>query len=198
MSKKLVAGVKFNINPANSGHIVCNKINAPINQYFYLDTICTAVPDKGFEFSSWVENLKNNATRTISTSTVGANSLISLLDIFGIKQNDTGATLTPQFGSFTGNFKALPPAIPPEYLLTLFGIMISTFAPSIFKWLNGLRQRKNLRKLIHRIDSEHSNLNRIVLDNEIMHFYTKGKIGDSHYALLKDKISEYYPDTTKH
>jgi hypothetical protein len=64
----------------------------------------------------------------------------------------------------------------------------------VVKWL---KTEKNLRKLIDRIDSEHSNLDRIVLENEIMHLYTKGKISDSHYTLLKDKISEYYPETTK-
>jgi hypothetical protein len=129
---------------------------------------------------------------------VSSSFLNPLLNIFGIRQNDTGAALNvTHFGSFTRNFRALPPAIPPEYLTVLFGIMVGTFAPSFLKWLNGLRQRKNLRKLIDRIDSEHSNLDRIVLENEIMHLYTKGKISDSHYTLLKDKISEYYPGTTK-
>jgi len=166
-SKNVIAGVTFNINPANSGHIICNKIYPPINQYFYLwsGTICTAVPNKDFGFNSWVENLNNNSSRTISTSTVDISSLNSLLNLFGIKQNDAGANLnTTQFGSFTANFKALPPALPPEYLLTLFGIMLGTFVPSVFRWLNNLRQRKNLRKLVDKIDSEHSGLDRIELD----------------------------------
>ena len=199
ISNKVVTGVTFKIDPANSGFITCNKMTPPINQYLYLwsGTTCTAIPNKGFEFSSWVQNLKNNSSRTIRTSN-NDSSLNSFLDFFGIKKNDAGATLNvTQFGSFTGHFKALPPLIPPQYLVTLLGIMIGTLAPPIYRWLNSSRQRKNLRKLIDRIDSEHSKIDRIVLDNEIMRLYTKGKIADSHYALLKDKISEYYPDPTK-
>ncbi|MFZ0510855.1 MAG: hypothetical protein WAM14_04545 [Candidatus Nitrosopolaris sp.] len=65
------------------------------------------------------------------------------LDIFGIKPNDPAATLdNTQFGNFTANFKAVPPPTPPEYLVTLFGIMVGTFAPSLFHWLNGLREKK--------------------------------------------------------
>ena len=54
-----------------------------------------------------------------------------------------------------------------------------------------------MRKLVDRIDSEHDKLDRITIENQIMNLYTKGKINDSHYTLLKDKISEYYPDTKK-
>jgi hypothetical protein len=68
--------------------------------------------------------------------------------------------------------------------------MVGTFASSFLKWLNGLRRRKNLRKFIDRIDPEHSNLDRIVLENEIMHLYTKGKISEQRYKLLTEKLSD--------
>jgi hypothetical protein len=100
-----------------------------------------------------------------------------------------------KFGNFTANFKTFPPTIPPEHLITLFGIMIGTFGPSVFRSLNGSRQRKNLRKLIDIIASEHDKLDRITLESQILRLYTKGKLNDSHYTLLKDMISEYYPDT---
>ena len=49
-----------------------------------------------------------------------------------------------KFGSFTANFKALPPAIPSEYLLGLFTIVASTIIgwsiPSIIGWTKSKRQ----------------------------------------------------------
>lgn len=140
-------------------------------------TECIAQPNKDFQFSGWVENLNRNSTAPLGDS--------------------SGNLTVNRYGTFTANFKSLPPPIPPEYLLTLFGIMLGTFTPSILHVVNGWRQRKNLSKLIERIDSGHGKLDRNTLENEIMRLYTKGKINDSHYTLLKDKISEYYTDTKK-
>jgi hypothetical protein len=48
----------------------------------------------------------------------------SLCSTLGMKPNDTSATFdVNRFGSFTANFKAIPP---PEYLIPLYGIIVST------------------------------------------------------------------------
>ena len=112
LSDKLAVGVKLVIHPANSGKIFC-KINDIDNEYpsgiyLFLDTgtICRAESNKDFQFTGWVKNLDQNST---------------------IRLNDIGAELTVnRFGTFTANFKPLPPPIPPEYLAPLYAIIIST------------------------------------------------------------------------
>jgi len=87
-TNKVAAGVTFNINPNDSGQVVCNKnTEAPISQYLYigLETQCTALPNKGFEFTSWVEDSGDNSTKIINVSTVSDSPLNSFLDIFGLK-----------------------------------------------------------------------------------------------------------------
>ena len=129
IDNKVVAGVEFNINSSNSGHITCNNIDSPINQYLYVSSgkNCLAVPNKGFEFSNWIEKLVHNATRTVLTSKVSDSPLNFFLDSFGIRPNDTSAALNvTQFGSFTANFKDLPPPISPEYWIPLYGVIVST------------------------------------------------------------------------
>ena len=126
---KVAAGVTFDINPINSGHIVCDKIESPTNQYLYVGfgITCAAQPNKGFEFSSWNENLGHNSTRSIMTSNSTGSPLKAFLDILGIKTDDPAATFNvTQFGSFTANFKALPPPVPPEFWVPLFTIIAST------------------------------------------------------------------------
>jgi hypothetical protein len=135
-----VAGVTFNINPPNSGQITCNnKVITNLHFYIGAGTQCIAEPNKGFQFSSWIEQLRLKSSRTINASTVSRNPLIdSFLGIFGIHQKDNAANFTvTQFGNFTANLKEIPPPIPPEYLLTLFGIMLGTFITSLFRWVNG-------------------------------------------------------------
>jgi hypothetical protein len=64
------AGVSFDINPFHGGYIECNDIVVPANRIFYVDfrTQCTAQPNQGFQFSSWIENSEGNSSRTISAS----------------------------------------------------------------------------------------------------------------------------------
>jgi len=112
-----------------------------IKQYFYLfsGTTCTAIPHKGFEFSSWVENLQPNSTRTIRVSKGSDSLLTPLLIDFGIIPHDNESTINAQFGSYTANFKALPPPIPPEYVATLFTVVATAFigswlTPTVIGW----------------------------------------------------------------
>ena len=61
------------------------------------------------------------------TSNSTGSPLKAFLDILGIKTDDPGATFNvTQFGSFTANFKALPPPVPPEFWVPLFTIIAST------------------------------------------------------------------------
>jgi YVTN family beta-propeller protein len=57
-SYKVASGIIFNINPPNSGKIICNKEVYPTNIYLYVDTgtNCTAQPNKDFGFNTWVES----------------------------------------------------------------------------------------------------------------------------------------------
>jgi len=206
VSNYVVTGAAFDINPPNSGLIKCNKNQTtPINQYLYLrsGTTCTADPNKGFEFSGWVENLSHNSTSTLSTTNSTDSASSSILDFFGIKPNDTATTFNPtKFGSFTANFKAVPPPIPPEYLLAIFGLTVSIIIPSIFRWINGWRQRRNLDKCIKKIYSEKSKTlgqqdaekevrysSKDDAEKEVRYLYIKGKISESHLEKLNEMIA---------
>ena len=123
-------GVAFNAQPLNAGNIECGKDKpVPIVQQFYMypGSKCTAKPNQGYEFVSWQENLGGNSTQILESST--PNTWISsfrdsILDFLFLKPDKPEATLKiTKFGSFTANFKALPPPIPSEYLIALFGIV---------------------------------------------------------------------------
>ena len=50
-----------------------------------------------------------------------------------------------KFGNFTANFERLPPAIPPEYLATLFTVVVTAFVgswltPSFIEWRKAKKQ----------------------------------------------------------
>jgi hypothetical protein len=62
--------------------------------------------------------------------------------ITSIPLSDASATLTVnRYGTFTANFKPLPPTIPPEFLVLLVGIILS----SLFGWSKGagLKRERN-------------------------------------------------------
>ena len=152
-TNKVVARVSFTLSPSNAGQIICNGITSPLNRYFYVsaDTECVAKPNKGFEFSSWAENSDDNSTRTIKTST-NTSILESFLDFLNIKPNDPTATLNnTQFGNFTANFNKLPPPIPSEYLIPLYGIIITTIVgwsiPSLIGWFRAKMDSRRIESI---------------------------------------------------
>jgi YVTN family beta-propeller protein len=173
-SNRVAAGVKFNIYPANSGKIICNTKEYPTNTYLFVDTgtKCTAQSNRDFGFTSWAENLNRNSSIPLS---------------------DASSTLTVnRYGTFSANFEPLPPAIPPDILLLLFGIILSSLIgwsiPSIMGWVKTRTQRKYLKKCINQIGK----LDRNAIEEMITEYYVDGKISEPHRQLLKDKISEYY------
>src|SRR2546423_850930 len=59
-SDRVIAKTRFNVSPsADSGRIKCGMKDVPTNQDQELEsfTRCTAIPNNGFKFSSWTEDL---------------------------------------------------------------------------------------------------------------------------------------------
>ncbi|MGA9941631.1 MAG: YncE family protein [Nitrososphaeraceae archaeon] len=208
-ANKVVAKVTFSTEPFNGGRIECDKdkLTAPIGQQFYVysGSQCTAKSNQGFEFVSWQENLGGNSTQLLTFSSP-SNIVDSILDFFNMKPDKQEATLNiTKFGSFTANFKALPPPIPTQYVATLITIVATAFigswlTPTVIEWRN---RRKQVSKLDHchneaknlyndgKLDSNDiEKLNK--LKDKITDEYTKGKINKEQYDKLGNEISISY------
>ncbi|MGH9980567.1 MAG: hypothetical protein ACRD6U_03315, partial [Nitrososphaeraceae archaeon] len=135
-------------------------------------------------------------------------SLDSIRDFFNIQSEDPEAKLKiTKFGTFTANFKELPPPLPPEYWGTLFGVLVSSV---IGGWLipnaiNFFSRKKQINKLDYfhtrigslfedkRIDeSDIQELND--LNKDITKAYTKGKLNQEYYTKVKNEISVLYKE----
>jgi YVTN family beta-propeller protein len=202
---KLAAGITFNIHPSNSGSVLCNNKEYPTNIYLYVanGTKCMARPAKGFEFSSWVENLPRNSTIPLNQSAISDSPWDSIRKLFGA--NDTSATFdVNRFGTFTANFKPAPPSVPPEFWIPLYGIIVSTIVgwsiPSIIGWIKSKRQRRRANRYHKRIHSLYTDNNKLyvndktlgTLETNIKNAYAEGKISEQHYNNLKDETSILY------
>ena len=102
-SNKVVAGVMFNVEPFNSGHIECDKdkLIAPLSRQFYVysGAECVAKPNQGFEFVSWEKNLKGNSTQFLQVAPAPY-IFDSILDLFHMKPDKPEATLNiTKFGA---------------------------------------------------------------------------------------------------
>jgi YVTN family beta-propeller protein len=203
---KVAAGVTFNIHPASSGGVWCNNKEYPTNIYLYVasGTKCIARPTKGFEFSSWDEN-RHNSTIPLNQSSISDSPWTSFLSILGIKQNDTSATFdVNRYGTFTANFKQVPPSVPPEYWIPLYGIIVSTIVgwsiPSILGWIKSktlIRRTTQYHKRIHSLYTDNGKLNENdktldILKTDIKNAYAEGKISEQHFNNLKDETSILY------
>jgi YVTN family beta-propeller protein len=196
LTKKVVAGVTFDINPLSGGQIFCNSLSAPISRFLYVPsgTGCSAEPNNGFEFTSWTQSLPDNTTVVVNASTPSGSSWTSFLEIFGIKSVDPAANLTvSRFGKFTAYFSPAPPPVPDGIWIALFSILLGTFMPSIIRWINGWRQRRRFYKYMEKeLPSEFKEKDRQGIEDKIAGLYAKGKINDSQYKILKDKIAANY------
>ena len=209
MSDSVVVKVTFKIEPVNAGHIECfanEKLIAPIAQEFYInaDTQCIAKPNGGFDFVSWQENLAGNSTQ-IKQLSPPPSTWDSFLDFLHIKPVKPAAALRiTKFGSFTANFKPLPPAIPSEYLVILFGIVTASvvgwLSPTIISSLKSRKEAKIVSTYHHAIESLYND-NKLdergikqldKLKNDISNDYAKGKISDKQYENTKNEISILY------
>ena len=204
----VIAAVKLSVNPFNAGHIECGKTRliAPVAQPFYISSgsECTARPNPGFDFVSWQENLGGNSSRVIQFASPPP-FYEPILDILNLTPDRPEAALNvTKFGSFTANFKATPPPIPPEYVATLITVVITTLVgslliPAIYGRLKSKRQTSRLnsfRRNIHlhgggNIDQLNTSL------NEIINAYSEGKISNEQYSNLKNEISILHKDIYK-
>jgi len=175
MTNNVVARISFNINPSiGAGGIYCTngqKILNSSNNIYDINTIlkCEARPNTGFTFGAWTGDLAS----------------------FDSNNNPVIQFPVTRYGKLTASFIQMTPiTIPPAFWAPLYGIIPGFFIPSIIHWLNHRRQRGYLNKHIDIIELEHPELNNI--NKEIEKLYVNGKLSDSHYKLLKDKISEHY------
>ena len=115
----------FSISPSNSGHITCDHREISTNTYVRVtpNAKCNAEVNKGFQFTSWIENLGHNATRRITSPTISNPLFSSFLNALGFSQNDNAALINASnYGSFSAIFEKVPPPIPQEYLIGLYTV----------------------------------------------------------------------------
>jgi YVTN family beta-propeller protein len=194
---KLRVGVSLEAEPSHAGQIECGGTDVPTNQYFYIDfaSSCTARANEGFQFTSWIEDLGNNSTRTINSTTPSYSPIKWITDALRIGTNDTTSTLTPtKFGNFIARFEQVPPPFPSEYLIPLYGIIVSSIVgwsiPSIVSWYRSKKEggrlftiHKEISRIyndgrVDRSDVESLDNVKIIIENE----YSKGNITSEHYA----------------
>jgi YVTN family beta-propeller protein len=202
---KLQSGVAFNLHPFLGGQIKCNNVDVPTNQYVYVDflTQCIAEANKGFQFTSWIENLGHNSTRAIGSSTNSNSPLNSFLNIFGAGSTDTSINfIVTKSGNFTAVFEKLPPPLPAQFWVSLYLVIASSIVgwsiPSIIGGIKTKIQGRRVSKYykdIDRLKSTKSIESRIDhLEERIRRAYESGKISEQHYNNLKNKISILYEE----
>ena len=196
----LVVTASFNIKPIDSGQIVCDKGKIPTNEYktIKLDSVCEAIPNNGFAFSSWVKrDLNSNSSLTITESTQSSNPLSNILSL-NPNDNDNNEFIIDSSGNFVANFRDAPPPIPDAIWIALFSILLGTFMPSIIRWVNGWKQRRRFYKYMkEELPSKYKEKDRQGIDGEIAELYAKGKINESQHKMLKDKIAGHYDQGSK-
>ena len=149
------------------------------------------------------------SSQTISTSANDKKSVFNILYDY-IAPKDNAAIFTiKHHGKFTANFIKGTPLIPTEYIIPLYGVIVSSIVgwsiPSIIGSIRAFNQRRRLRQyqkemdslyLDNRLDEEDiSKLDRII--GKIRIAYTKGKISEQHYNNLKNEISMIYEEIYK-
>jgi YVTN family beta-propeller protein len=209
LNKKLQVGTSFEVEPFHAGQIECDGIKSPTNQYVYVDfqSSCKAQANKGFQFSSWSEDLGNNSTRTINVSTASNSPIDWLTGALGGGANDTTATLTPsKFGKFVARFEEVPPPFPSEYLIPLYGIIVSSIVgwsiPSIISWIRVRREGRASDEYHKRIQSlyndgklDHADIKPLnKIRNDLSNTYAKGKISEQQYQNLKGETGVLYEE----
>ena len=168
-SNKVSAGVIFDVNPVNSGKVICNNTVYPTNTYIYVDsgTNCVAEPNKDFEFNNWVESPLTN--RNSSIPLVPANP--------SHPENLT----VDRYSIFTGNFKPVPPLIPPEYWALIIPVIIGWSIPSIAGWIKRRTQLEHLKECVNQIGK----LDRNAIEDKMKGYYVEGKISEGSSSISK-------------
>jgi YVTN family beta-propeller protein len=173
----VVIKVGFNVNPLNSGDIQCNGQLILLNTYFLYrngtNVTCTANPDQGYKFSSW------------SNIAYGSSNPLNL------KVSQYGGTITANFDQTLSLEQYLAIVIGPISIISV-----------IVGWFFRNRQRRYLSKYMTLIDVAYETLYKKnntkefllrlqLIRIEVTHLFKKGKISDSYYNILQNRISGY-------
>jgi YVTN family beta-propeller protein len=143
---------------------------------------------------------------------IGAQSILaSIAKFFNIQIGEPEAILKiTKFGTFTANFKELPPPLPPEYWATLFGVVVTAFigswlTPTIIRWRTAKKHQvrlndyqtelKDLRKDNKLDKNDMDNLDR--LRDKVISGYTRGDITKDQYDVLLKNLSIKYNEIFK-
>ena len=155
-----------------------------------------------------MQDLGSNSSRIISVSEGSESLWIRFLTSLGFGPKPGNFTVT-QFGNFTTNFEKLPPPIPDEYLIPLYGIIVSSIVgwsiPSIISGINTKRQERRLYSIHNKIDKLYDNGRLDSEDikpledllSEARDAYSKGKINNERFTNLKTEISVLYEEIFK-
>ena len=135
----------------------------------------------------------------------------SIKDFLNFKSDKPGTKLDlTKFGSFTANFRKLPPPIPGEYVATLFGIVVTAFisswlTPTIIGWRKAKKYQNKLNDYQNEIQDLYKdnkldkndipNLDR--LREKIISGYTRGDITKDQYDVLLKNLSIKYNEIFK-
>lgn len=185
----VLAGISFNVKPPNSGNINCNQEKMPSNHYvrYAIGTAldCKVAANAGYAFSSWTSDL----------NTADSNSTETTFKVF-------------RYGNLTANFVVpFQISFPKQYWEGLYVVLLSVIIPAvaswsipaILGWLSRRSQRQNFSQCMAAIIRIHDNYlhdNRYLKQleekrNEIADILTNGKITESQYGILNEKISYY-------
>ena len=133
-------------------------------------------------------------------------ALDSIVNYLNIEEYEPEAMLNiTKFGSFTANFKELPPPLPPEYWSSLFTVVVtaligSWLTPTIIGWRKAKRHQDKLNNYQQEIDNLDKNgkldkndiLNLDKLREKVISGYTRGDITKDQYDVLLNNVSTRY------
>ena len=202
-TNNVTAGVRFGITPPTAGTIVCNnqKITKNFTRYDIGSSIrCEARSNNGFQFSSWSGDFDLNRSPVISSVfdfiyySIYENKYASSMMNNAYNTNNIPSTtfVVSKYGTLTANFITAS-SIPPEFWAPIYGLIPGFFIPSAISWLNGRRQRKYFKESLGNIGKS----NKELVEKQITRLYSEGKINDSQYQILKEKIADHYIDKSE-
>jgi YVTN family beta-propeller protein len=187
-TNKILVGITFSLEPKDGGYIQCNRLygsNLYVRDEIGKDLNCEAIPAANYRFSSW------------------SGSMTSNLDVNNpkIKLNAS------RYGILTSHFVVpVNISIPPEYFLSLYGIVLGIILPPLIGLYFVRRARKNLGKYMKKIDKVYDSLRQdeaksshrlIRIREDIIEALEKGNINESHYSILENRISKYLDELSK-
>lgn len=190
----LLAGIRFMVNPSDSGQVYCNgKVISDGDYERYVadsEIKCRAESTSDYVFRSWSANVPLESSTSSETS---------------FKSSD--------YGNVTANFQ-----VPVEINLPwdqLYILIVTILVPTIIGWslpaaisyINSRRQRKVLGIFMGKIaqidkstNDDKQRRNELLKDarSEITGKLAEGKISESQYEILNDKISDLLNNDSGH